>query len=252
MGKRFGSRITITSIGFLTVMAFMFVVNDQLPRIAYLTWLHYYMTLCFLMTFFVNVHVTMVHFLNPVGETKLEKKKRLMSGKSYPAEKNVESTSDCDVEAPLLTPEQKLQARKEQCREALVKAMEEVETKEDNNLTAEEIVLVSKRAGYPVSKKKAVKWIKRSQVFQGQQHLSFETFMKLVEEKLLAGDEKKGIIQSIRHFDPMKQMGYTKDNIANLDKGCRWWLPFLFFMTSLVMFLLEAQNISYSYQIVKK
>ena len=72
--KDFGSRITVTSIGFLTVMAFMFVVNDQLPRIAYLTWMHWYMSLCFLMTFIVNVHVSFVHFLNPVGETKLEKK----------------------------------------------------------------------------------------------------------------------------------------------------------------------------------
>lgn len=249
--RDFGSRITITSIGFLTVMAFMFVVNDQLPRIAYLTWLHYYMSLCFLMTFFVNVHVTMVHFLNPIGETKLEKKKRLMKGGAAPVD-TPDEKDNADVEDPLLSPEQKMAAEKELRRDRLVKAMEEVETKEDSNLTAEEIVEVSKNAGFPVSKAKAKKWIAQSQVFQGQKHLSFETFLKLMEEKIESDGSKKSLLYSVTHFDPIKQLGYTKDNIANIDKSCRWWLPFLFFVISVIMFALEAQNMSYSYKATLK
>ena len=61
--RDFGSRITITSIALLTVMTFMFVLNAEMPKISYLTWMHYYMALSFVFTFMVSVHVTMVEFL---------------------------------------------------------------------------------------------------------------------------------------------------------------------------------------------
>jgi hypothetical protein len=38
----FDTRIGIVSTGFLSLVAFLFVINDQMPRISYLTWLHKY------------------------------------------------------------------------------------------------------------------------------------------------------------------------------------------------------------------
>ena len=146
--KDFGSRITVTSIGFLTVMAFMFVVNDQLPRIAYLTWMHWYMSLCFLMTFIVNVHVSFVHFLNPVGETKLEKKKRIQGGADHRDDKRGRDGKSIEDAEPLIS---KAEKKKLKLREDLLEAFNATDTETDGNLTAAEMVQVSKAVKRAIS-----------------------------------------------------------------------------------------------------
>lgn len=61
----FGTRIGITSTGFLTVMAFLYVVSESLPKIAYCTWLHLYMAISFSAVFLVMLEVVIIHFLDP-------------------------------------------------------------------------------------------------------------------------------------------------------------------------------------------
>ena len=127
-------------------MAFMFVVNDQLPRIAYLTWMHYYMSLCFLMTFIVNVHVSFVHFLNPV-ETKLEKKKRIQGGADHRDDKRGRDGKNVEAAEPLISKDEK---KKLKLREDLLEAFNATDTETDGNLTAAEMVQVSKATGHAI------------------------------------------------------------------------------------------------------
>ncbi len=242
--KDFGSRITITSIGFLTVMAFMFVVNDQLPRIAYLTWMHYYMSLCFLMTFIVNVHVSFVHFLNPVGETKLEKKKRIQGGEDHRNDKRSRDGATIDDSTePLLSKEEK---RRQKLRDELLEAFHATDTETDANLTAAEMVKVSAAAGRPIDIPTAKKWIDKAKVFNEQKHMSFEIFIRLMDEKL-ERDEKYKLKNIAKKFNALEQLGYTKDKVSLLDKSCRFWLPAMFFIITGVMFAIEIPNINYNY-----
>lgn len=313
--KDFGSRITISSIGLLTVMTFMFVLNSQLPRIAYLTWMHWYMSLAFIMTFLVNVHITMVHFLNPSGdkdgsssekstpESWSESKRVMMIVKeladshdnqisqavlqnhlksnnipvqgqylkelfdevdvdfsgtiSYEEfEAFVNKTDqfaddadedDDDAEDNPLLKKRSLDAQKKRLKSKLKKAMDETSTAEDHHLTAEEITQVSLAAGSPVTLSKAQSWIEQAQVFRGQKHLSFDMFTTLMEKELEKKQSKFDVMKKMMNFDAFKEMGYTKDNIAKMDKGCRWWLPCLFFLITFLMFIIELPNIFYHF-----
>ena len=319
--KDFGSRITISSIGLLTVMTFMFVLNSQLPRIAYLTWMHWYMSLAFVMTFLVNVHITMVHFLNPSGEANGASddapsgqnapfctgsdNAQLLSIVQKAAEMNDDQISQQTLKAILqdngvkakdelvhgmfqeidldqsgtisyeefkafinktdqfaddydeddeyaaennpLLKKRSLVQQKKRLRDSVKRAMDETTTSEDNHLTAEEIMKVSAKAGSPVTLVKAKAWIEQAQVFKGQQHLSFDTFTKLMEKDLEKSQSRFNVMKEMMKFDAFQKMGYTKDNIAKMDKGCRWWLPCLFFMITIFMFILELHNIFYHF-----
>ena len=242
--KDFGSRITVTSIGFLTVMAFMFVVNDQLPRIAYLTWMHWYMSLCFLMTFIVNLHVSFVHFLNPVGETKLEKKKRIQGGADHRDDKRGRDGKSIEDAEPLISKDEK---KKLKLREDLLEAFNATDTETDGNLTAAEMVQVSKAVKRAISLSTANKWISLAQVFNDQKHISFEAFVTMMEKKL-EKDQKYSFKKLAGKFNAFKRLGYTKDNVSKLDKNCRFWLPALFFFITILMFVVELHNINYDWK----
>ena len=242
--KDFGSRITVTSIGFLTVMAFMFVVNDQLPRIAYLTWMHYYMALCFLMTFIVNVHVSFVHFLNPVGETKLEKKKRIQGGADHRDDKRGRDGKSIEDAEPLISKDEK---KKLKLREDLLEAFNATDTETDGNLTAPEMVQVSKAVKRTISMSTANKWIALAQVFNEQKHISFEAFVTMMEKKL-EKDQKYSLRSLAKKFNALERLGYTKDKVSVLDKSCRCWLPALFFFITILMFVVELSNINYQWK----
>ena len=70
----FPTRVGIVSTGFLTLIAFMFVVNDQTPKIAYWTWLHMYTAMTIVVVLIVQVEVTFVHFLDPKNEASGDEK----------------------------------------------------------------------------------------------------------------------------------------------------------------------------------
>jgi hypothetical protein len=68
----FGTRVSIVSTSFLTLVAFLFVINDQMPRIAYMTWLHKYCTITILIVMGTQYIVVFEHYLDPKDkETKL-------------------------------------------------------------------------------------------------------------------------------------------------------------------------------------
>ena len=64
----FGTRVGIVSTGFLTMVAFLFVINDHLPDIAYWTWLHQYMFMSIISVLVVLIEVVFVHYLDPQNE----------------------------------------------------------------------------------------------------------------------------------------------------------------------------------------
>ena len=97
------------------------------------------------MTFIVNVHVSFVHFLNPVGETKLEKKKRIQGGEDHRNDKRSRDGAIIDDSTePLLSKEEK---RRQKLRDELLEAFHATDTETDANLTAAEMVKVSAAAG---------------------------------------------------------------------------------------------------------
>ena len=65
----FATRVGIVSTGFLTLIAFMFVVNEHTPKIAYWTWIHAYCGMTIIFVMFVQFLVVLVHFLDPNNET---------------------------------------------------------------------------------------------------------------------------------------------------------------------------------------
>ena len=68
----FPTRVGIVSTGFLTLIAFLFVINDNLPKIAYLTWLHKFCGLTMLFELVVLCEVVLVHVLDPKNEAGIE------------------------------------------------------------------------------------------------------------------------------------------------------------------------------------
>ena len=62
--ESFDVRIAITSIGFLTIMAFVYVIQEHLPKISYLTWMHWYCFFCFAFVFAVTADVVAVHYFS--------------------------------------------------------------------------------------------------------------------------------------------------------------------------------------------
>jgi hypothetical protein len=64
----FSSRVGIVSTGFLTLIAFFFVINENLPKISYLTWLHHYCALTTLFVLYTQIAVVVTHFLDPENE----------------------------------------------------------------------------------------------------------------------------------------------------------------------------------------
>lgn len=58
-------RIGIASTAMLTVMAYLYVVNDKLPDIAYMCWIHYYTAMCFLFVFLVLIEIVLIHYMDP-------------------------------------------------------------------------------------------------------------------------------------------------------------------------------------------
>lgn len=63
----FDMRITIASIGLLTIMGFMFVVQASLPPVGYMTWMMYMAMVSFGTTFLISAECVFIHFLDPQG-----------------------------------------------------------------------------------------------------------------------------------------------------------------------------------------
>ena len=53
----FPTRVGIVSTGFLTLIAFLFVINDQTPKIAYWTWLHQYCAITIMVVMCVQMEI---------------------------------------------------------------------------------------------------------------------------------------------------------------------------------------------------
>ena len=193
---------------------------------------------------FFTVHVSFVHFLNPVGETKLEKKKRIQGGEDLRnAKRSRDGAIIDDSTEPLLSKEEK---RRQKLRDELLEAFHATDTETDANLTAAEMVKVSAAAGRPIDIPTAKKWIDKAKVFNEQKHMSFEIFIRLMDEKL-ERDEKYQFKNIAKKFNALEQLGYTKDKVSLLDKSCRFWLPAMFFIITGVMFAIEIPNINYNY-----
>ena len=253
----FYSRIIITSIGFLTVMAFMYVVNEELPRIAYLTWMHWYMLVCFLMTFVVNCHVTAVHFFHPVGETKMEKKKRLYGigiKEIDDDEDDSESEGEDDVETPLLGPDETFKQDPDviMLQEKLKEAIDHNGLLDDDFLSADAIVTVSNFAGFPVTARKANIWIQRNQKSQHEELLSIDIFLQLMAKELVTRRKRRGRKKRCSIIGALREIGYSSTNASRMDSKCRLRLPCLFFVITALMLLVEVSNITYRYQSSKR
>ena len=61
----FPTRVGIVSTGFLTLIAFLFVVQESLPKIAYWTWMHLYLIVTIIFVLIVQIEVVLVHYLDP-------------------------------------------------------------------------------------------------------------------------------------------------------------------------------------------
>jgi len=61
----FPTRVGIVSTGFLTLIAFLFVVQESLPKIAYWTWMHVYLIVTIIVVLIVQIEVVLVHYLDP-------------------------------------------------------------------------------------------------------------------------------------------------------------------------------------------
>ena len=109
----------------------------------------------------------------------------------------------------------------------MLEAFNATDTETDGNLTAAEMVQVSKAVKRAISLSTANKWISLAQVFNDQKHISFEAFVTMMEKKL-EKDEKYSFRKLAGKFNAFKRLGYTKDNVSKLDKNCRFWLPALF------------------------
>eukprot|EP00942_MAST-04A_sp_MAST-4A-sp1_P006208 g6208.t1 len=108
------------------------------------------------------------------------------------------------------------------------------------------MVKVSAAAGRPIDIPTAKKWIDKAKVFNEQKHMSFEIFIRLMDEKL-ERDEKYQFKNIAKKFNALEQLGYTKEKVSLLDKSCRFWLPAMFFIITGVMFAIEIPNINYNY-----
>lgn len=106
--ESFDVRIAITSIGFLTIMAFVYVIQEQLPKISYLTWMHWYCFFCFAFVFAVTADVVAVHYFSRHCDE--DEKDEEESGKDADKEgegdkteeSNADAGEDGDEKAPLL------------------------------------------------------------------------------------------------------------------------------------------------------
>jgi hypothetical protein len=74
------TRIAITTTAFLTTMAFIYVVDEQLPKIAYSTWMHVYMLLCFVFVFLTMIVVVIADALGE-GHSEEDEGNDIGSGK---------------------------------------------------------------------------------------------------------------------------------------------------------------------------
>jgi hypothetical protein len=243
-------RITITSIGLLTVMTFMFVVNSELPKIAYLTWMHWYMALAFCTTFLVNVHVTMVDFLNHQSLTKSEKNRvhsSLVNDDDKlkkiwtTADKNGNGTLDKD-EVKKLFKTYGLKISTDQ----LDSMFQDMDIDSKGEIDAEGFLSYVKKSGeieldenYDEAEDLETPLLKKN-LFK---------FRDLVERFGLENGTARSTLMSEHGMGyAFKRVGYTKGNIARLDRGCRWWLPVCFAVATIIMFLIEIGNITWSFQ----
>ena len=129
----------------------------------------------------------------------------------------------------------------------MLEAFNATDTETDGNLTAPEMVQVSKAVKRTISMSTANKWIALAQVFNEQKHISFEAFITMMEKKL-EKDQKYSLRSFAKKFNALERLGYTKDKVSVLDKSCRCWLPALFFFITILMFVVELSNINYQWK----
>ena len=63
----FGTRVGIASTGFLTLIAFTYVISENIPKISYWTWLHRYQFTSSLFVMFVMLELIVVHGMDHAG-----------------------------------------------------------------------------------------------------------------------------------------------------------------------------------------
>ena len=246
--RDFGSRITITSIALLTVMTFMFVLNAEMPKISYLTWMHYYMALSFVFTFMVSVHVTMVEFLT--SEVTRRRHHHVHAYKGDEAQlRNVWKIADANGDGVL---------NLEEFRKLMESSGVELDDSKIKDMFNTIDTDNSGDIDYLEFKAYIVK--SRMQEFDDDDHEinnehpllqeNLKEFKKFVEKKdLIDIPVEKDLMKGNTMGMAFKMIcGYSKDNIEEIDRSCRCWLPCMFFFISIIMILIEMHNIMYIYK----
>ena len=78
-GSEFNSQVTIAVTTILTVIAFSFAISNNLPKVAYLTFIDVFFLCCYAFVFTTAIEITLVHRAGSVDRDQLGKKIRHFS-----------------------------------------------------------------------------------------------------------------------------------------------------------------------------
>ena len=78
-GSEFNSQVTIAVTTILTVIAFSFAISNDLPKVAYLTFIDVFFLCCYAFVFITAIEITLVHRAGRVDRDKLGNKIRHFS-----------------------------------------------------------------------------------------------------------------------------------------------------------------------------
>ena len=185
----FGTRVGIVSTGFLTLIAFLYVITESLPKIAYWTWLHLYCFMTIVMVLYVQIEVVFVHFLDPhddaASEEVLDSVDKLVRDARFQVavEKAIDGYKTLNnLEIALLDTDFENKKVLLRCKNAF----EDLDIDKNGSVDATELKIALKMIGAPdTSRKKCVEIISKYSFAEdsGPNHLSFPEFIVYAVEQ---------------------------------------------------------------------
>lgn len=268
-------RLVITTIGFLTVMAFMYCILEELPKIAYLTWLQLYMIMCFFFTLAMQAHIIVVHYMAPMEDTSnMRRRARLLNGQGTTGRAKRPRGADAEGGRPSferLRPASPTLAEDPNLVAVSAKAehlFELVNFGNDGTISIDDVVFMHDKLRTPISSKDALEMILGATNGAANQ-ISYDAFVSVLErhkDLVVEGSElgdsstskamkidsdtspDRAFVAAVMKFDgrhrkKLRRKAMIRARAERIDRNCRIWLPLVFCVATAAMIGVELPQI---------
>ena len=237
----FPTRAGIVSTGFLTLIAFIFVISSNLPKVAYLTWLHSYIGVTMFFIMITLFEVILVHVLDPLNQAGSEQQMTQFQLKQHQQEfeqdLQLARNGAANLDNVFLTDGNFNQHK---VVIAAVKAFNRVDVSKNGQIDSQELTVALNEFGIHVNVRRAHQIIAKYS-FEGDEDLDAISRAEFITYALDEGKhEKKDALD--QRIGSKMCCGFTSHHVASLDWFSKRIIPIAYTLVTICM-LITVHNI---------